>query len=83
MTVTDHSEKPQLPVTEILSQWISQLELDQVPVTVQERAKHLILDGVGCGLVGARAPWSQTAIQAIKEYEPDGYCHVIGQEKVP
>ncbi|PYH93836.1 2-methylcitrate dehydratase PrpD, partial [Aspergillus ellipticus CBS 707.79] len=79
MTVPVHSDEPRLPVTEILSQWVANLELDAVPTPVLERAKHLILDGIGCGLVGARAPWSRTAAQSISEYEPAGYCRIIGE----
>ncbi|KAA8649548.1 MmgE/PrpD family protein [Aspergillus tanneri] len=58
--------------------------LEDVPIQVQERAKHLILDGIGCGIVGTQAPWSKIAAQAVSEYEPAGYSRVIGQtQKYP
>jgi hypothetical protein len=31
-----------------LSSWLANTTLDDVPATVRERAKHLILDGVAC-----------------------------------
>ncbi|RAL03091.1 MmgE/PrpD family protein [Aspergillus ibericus CBS 121593] len=80
MTVNHTTEDP-LPVTEFLSKWIASLDLDSIPLFVRERAKHLILDGIGCGLVGARAPWSRTATQSIHEYEPSGYCRIIGEKQ--
>ena len=36
-----------------------------IPHSMIERAKHLILDGIACGLVGARVPWSKAAFDAI------------------
>lgn len=68
--------------TEQLAKWIVGLRADEVPPRVLERAKHLILDGLGCGLVGARVPWSEKMLDAVSQYEPDGPCSVIGSEKV-
>ena len=39
-----------------LSTWLANTTLCDVPPTVRERAKHLILDGVACALVGAQLP---------------------------
>ncbi len=38
--------------------------LDDVPAHVVDRAKHLLLDGVGCALIGAQLPWSRVATDA-------------------
>ncbi|KAF4177950.1 hypothetical protein CNMCM8927_000592 [Aspergillus lentulus] len=72
---------PETHVTETLCQWIASLQIADIPPAVRERARYLILDGIGCGLVGARAPWSEVATQAVAGFEPEGYSRVIGQEK--
>lgn len=66
------------PVTEDLCQWIYNLTLDDVPTHVQTRAKYLILDGLACGIVGAHAPWSETASSSLRVVEPDGNSTVFG-----
>ena len=65
-----------------LCKWITRLDESQIPPSVLERAKYLILDGVGCGLVGAHVPWSQQCADAMKEFEPHGKCAVIGYDEV-
>ncbi|KAI0151734.1 hypothetical protein GGR57DRAFT_470271 [Xylariaceae sp. FL1272] len=68
-------------VTETLCKWIVGLEEKDIPASVLERAKHLILDGIACGLVGAHVPWSEQAVDAILSYEPEGNCSLIGYEE--
>jgi aconitate decarboxylase len=52
-------------VTAELCQWIHSLKLEDIPKAVRTRAKYLILDGLACGLTGARVPWSEHAAKAI------------------
>src|SRR5246127_4120713 len=61
-----------------LATWIADLTLDQVPQNVVERAKHLLLDGLGCALVGAQLPWSRVATDAVLGLEGTGDTVVIG-----
>ena len=61
-----------------LATWVADLTLDQVPHHVVERAKHLLLDGVGCALVGAQLPWSRVATNAVLGLESAGDTVVIG-----
>lgn len=68
--------------TEILCNWIHSLESSNIPCDVIERAKYLILDGLGCGLVGSHVPWSERCAEAIDEFEPRGDCGVIGYDRV-
>ena len=65
-----------------LCDWIRSLSLHEVPLEVQVRAKHLILDGVACALAGARLPWSLTACETVLTIESPGPCAIIGHEKV-
>jgi 2-methylcitrate dehydratase PrpD len=64
-------------VTWQLADWLAGVRLDDVPVEVRHRAKHVLLDGVGCGLVGARLPWSDAATDVICGLDP-GTCVLIG-----
>ncbi|MDT5369978.1 MAG: hypothetical protein QOC62_4409 [Mycobacterium sp.] len=65
-------------VTVPLASWVEQLTLDQVPERVRVRAKHLLLDGVACGLVGAQLPWSRVATRSVLGLEGAGNAVVIG-----
>ena len=58
--------------------FVASIELSDVPQEVMIYAKHLILDGIACALVGAQLPWSRTATKAILEMEGSGNCTVIG-----
>lgn len=61
-----------------LATWVAGLTLDDVPHPVARRAKHLLLDGLGCALVGARLPWSRLATDAVLGMEGGGDTVVIG-----
>ena len=65
-----------------LATWVADLTLDQVPHDVVERAKHLLLDGLGCALVGAQLPWSRVATEAVLGLEGKGDTLVIGTGQV-
>ncbi|KAF1817564.1 2-methylcitrate dehydratase PrpD [Eremomyces bilateralis CBS 781.70] len=77
------SAKPE-PTTQ-LSSWISSATLNDIPEEIRVRAKHLILDGLGCGLLGAHLPSSEKAARAIFDLEPVGDATVIGwpDKKLP
>jgi aconitate decarboxylase len=65
-------------VTGKLSTWIASTTVDDIPADVLTRAKYLILDGIGCGLVAAHLPWSEIAARGIFTMEPEGQCTVFG-----
>ncbi|ORA39880.1 MmgE/PrpD family protein [Mycobacterium aquaticum] len=64
--------------TGALARWVARLSLDQVPEPVRQRAKYLLLDGIGCALVGAQLPWSRLATDAVMAMEATGDAVVIG-----
>ncbi|NMN99030.1 MmgE/PrpD family protein [Antrihabitans stalactiti] len=72
------SESATSAVTVPLARWVDELSLDAIPERVIERAKHLLLDGVACGLVGAQLPWSRIATDAVLGMEGSGDSVVIG-----
>jgi 2-methylcitrate dehydratase PrpD len=61
-----------------LATWVADVTLDDVPPAVADRAKHLLLDGLGCALVGAQLPWSRVATTAVLGLEGAGDAVVIG-----
>lgn len=65
-----------------LATWVADITLDQVPRQVVDRAKHLLLDGLGCALVGAQLPWSRVATDALLGIEGAGDSVVIGTGRV-
>jgi aconitate decarboxylase len=67
--------------TRKLATWASSLALEDIPTAVQQRAKHLILDGLGCALIGAQLPWSRTAVEAVLAFEGDGNHILIGWDR--
>ncbi|MDQ1511893.1 MAG: hypothetical protein QOG50_3737, partial [Actinomycetota bacterium] len=72
--------KPSAPhgPTGQLATWAAELTLHDIPVAIRERAKHLLLDGFGCALIGAQLPWSRTAVDAVLEFEGSGKAPIIG-----
>jgi 2-methylcitrate dehydratase PrpD len=65
-----------------LATWVADLTVDHVPQNVVQRAKHLLLDGLGCALVGAQLPWSRVATDAVLGLEGKGDAVVIGTGQV-
>ncbi|MGA8330585.1 MAG: MmgE/PrpD family protein, partial [Mycobacterium sp.] len=61
-----------------LASWVAGLSLSDIPETVIERGTHLLLDGLGCGLIGAQLPWSRVATDAVLALENHGDTAVIG-----
>ena len=55
-----------------LATWVAETSLDDVPESVRDRAKHLVLDGVACGLVGAQLPWSRKGSRPSRLSTPRG-----------
>jgi aconitate decarboxylase len=64
--------------TGALATWLANTGFGQIPRAVRERATHLVLDGLGCALIGAQLPWSRTAVQAVLAMEGDGAVPLIG-----
>src|ERR1700757_2838694 len=65
-------------VTVPLARWVAQLTPGAIPERVRARAKHLLLDGVACGLVGAQLSWSRVATRSVLGLEGAGDAVVIG-----
>ncbi|MCU1696181.1 MAG: MmgE/PrpD family protein [Mycobacterium sp.] len=64
-----------------LTHWVADLRYADIPPTVVDRAKYLLLDGLGCALIGAGLPWSRVATDAVLALEGDGDTVLIGTGK--
>lgn len=80
MTMTVRQDRPAL--TAELSQWVYLLQLSDIPEEVVERLRYLILDGLGCAIVGSHLPWSEVGTHAVLSMEPEGPCSIWGYHKV-
>src|SRR6202162_1731607 len=61
-----------------LATWLANTTLDNVPASVREHAKHLLLDGVACALVGAQLPVSRIGVEGITTLDDAGSALLIG-----
>src|ERR1700684_1351811 len=61
-----------------LATWVAKTTLDDVPASVRDRAKHLLLDGVACALVGAQLPVSRIGVQGVTALDSAGDVALVG-----
>jgi aconitate decarboxylase len=61
-----------------LANWVAHTTLDDVPASVRDRAKHLVLDGIACALVGAQLPVSRLGVEAVTTLDGSGESVLIG-----
>ncbi len=64
-----------------LSRWLTEFRLEDVPEDIRTRALHLVLDGLGCALVGAQLPWSRRAVASLTRLEGDGPATLVGWDR--
>jgi aconitate decarboxylase len=61
-----------------LATWLASTTLEDIPPSVREHAKHLLLDGVACALVGAQLPVSRKGVEGITKLDDGGNAQLIG-----
>src|SRR5580765_5262591 len=61
-----------------LATWLAGTRLADVPLRVREHAKHLLLDGVACALVGAQLPVSRKGVEGVTAFDGPGNAAIIG-----
>jgi aconitate decarboxylase len=74
----DHPATDPAGPTGRLATWVAETTLDDVPATVRDRAKHLILDGIACALVGAQLPVSRIGVEGVTALDSAGDTPLIG-----
>src|ERR1700741_3067141 len=81
---TDAAGKPARAATDPngpkgrLATWLADTTLDDIPASVREHAKHLLLDGVACALVGAQLPVSRKGVEGVTNLADAGKAMLIG-----
>jgi len=66
-------------VSEQLGAFAATLRWEDIPPQVRTRARHLILDAVGCALAAGRFEFAARSLEAIAELAGKGDSAVIGQ----
>ena len=61
-----------------LAIWLAGTKMEDVPSTVREHAKYLLLDGIACALVGAQLPVSRKGVEAVTALDNAGTGLLIG-----
>jgi aconitate decarboxylase len=61
-----------------LATWLADTTLDDIPPAVREHAKHLLLDGIACALVGAQLPVSRKGVEGVTALDSAGSAPLIG-----
>src|ERR1700734_561018 len=61
-----------------LATWVARTTLDDVPASVRDRARHLVLDGIGCAIVGAQLPVSRIGVEGLTALDGSGDAALIG-----
>jgi aconitate decarboxylase len=83
-TTVKDAGKPGRPATDPagptgrLATWVAETTLDDVPASVRDRAKHLVLDGIACALVGAQLPVSRLGVEGVRALDSTGDAALIG-----
>jgi aconitate decarboxylase len=71
---------PQGP-TGALCTWLGQARLEDVPLEVQQRALHLLLDGVACLLLSSHMEWSALGVEALTDFDRGGGFMVAARDR--
>lgn len=73
-----------MTISETLAEFTLQLVPEQIPATVAVRAKHLILDAVGCAFAARREEFAGRIVGSIARLAGSGERGVIGMgERLP
>jgi aconitate decarboxylase len=65
-------------VTTPLATWVATSSPDDIPEAVQESARRLVLDGLGCALFGSSLPWARIVAEHVVETGGPGVAAVWG-----
>lgn len=69
---------PTQTISQRLAQFVADTRHDAIPAPVRERARHLILDAIGCGFAATRFDFAQSSFNGIADLAGSGDQPVIG-----
>jgi 2-methylcitrate dehydratase PrpD len=64
-------------VAQKIARFICDLEYRQIPDQAIHRCKELLLDQLGCQLIGSTMPWNQPVYRFVKEHKPGGPARIV------
>lgn len=71
-------------VAQKLATYVCQLDYGRLPVHVVDRTKELLLDQLGCELLGSTVEWNQPIYRFVKENKWGGSASIVNYgDKVP
>jgi 2-methylcitrate dehydratase PrpD len=69
---------------QILGAFVCRLDYANLPSEIVRRAKDLLLDQLGCQLLGSSMEWNQAVYRVVKENKPGGPATIVNYgDKVP
>jgi 2-methylcitrate dehydratase PrpD len=75
------AHSPTIPTTKTVAQklagFVHALDFRQIPADAVQRCKDLLLDQLGCQLIGSAMPWNQPVYRFVKENKSGGPARVI------
>lgn len=66
--------------TRSIGEYIARSGDEAVPQDVQERVQLVVLDALGCGLLGSRMPWTKSIVATLRDTESPGQALVWGTD---
>ncbi len=73
----NHSRSAQPTAAQNLAQFICELSYRHIPAGAVSRSRELLLDQLGCQLIGASMPWNQPVYQFIKSAKSGGPAPIV------
>lgn len=68
-------------LTPQLCRFLADTSFDDLPDEIVERTRYLLLDGIACGLVAAKLPWSVKAVEGTLKVDGEGAATLWGWNK--
>ncbi|MFZ2075473.1 MAG: MmgE/PrpD family protein [Xanthobacteraceae bacterium] len=76
MAATDQN-----PHTRRIAEFVSQLSYDQIPTSVRERLKLLVLDSLGCAMYGAHLEWCRILRETLAQSDKTRDASIWGTDR--
>ena len=68
---------PSESLTSSVADYILELEYNALPAKIVEHVKDIILDQIGCQLIGSILPWNRKILSYAQDYHSSGSCTIF------
>lgn len=76
----EHNIQDSVPVTKEAASWVANLQVQDIPASAYERAKHVLLDSFGCAIAGQSEPLVAILNDEFGDYA-GGSCTLVASSK--